>query len=211
MDRQKLKQLIEKANEPLPSLDIFQQELYGRIELYYRFLYHLVLEFKPEISLEIGVYNGIASLYMAAAAKQYNGKVFGIDLNFPSLLHRDYFDRTNGYFGGTYRFFQGDSTDLKIAQDIKESIENFEGKLQLIYQDSSHHYVESKMEWLAYSLLADDTYIWICDDITPDFHDSNCDPPNKSMVNYWEELPGQKMLSESLHFGNRMGILFNVK
>lgn len=50
--------------------------------------------------------------------------------------------------------------------------------------------------------------IWICDDITPAFHDPLIDPPGKGMVQYFEALPGDKRLYENvLHFGNTQGII----
>lgn len=68
------------------------------------------------------------------------------------------------------------------------------GKLGVVFQDSSHHYEASRKEWNLYSQLLDENAIWIADDITKDFWDKNIDPPGKGMVQYFEELPGEKRL-----------------
>ena len=82
------------------------------------------------------------------------------------------------------------------------------GKIGIVFQDSSHHYNISKLEWELYQPLLDENAIWICDDIISAFHDTRVDPPGKGMVEYFNELPGEKKLyPNTLHAGNAVGVI----
>lgn len=153
----------------------------------------MVRTFRPKVALEIGVESGLASMHMAEAAKEYGGLVVGIDIN--ACRHPQH----------NYEFILGSS--LERIDYVTEITKQY-GLIGLVYQDSSHHYEESRQEWQLYSKLLDSPAIWICDDITKDFHDPLIDPPGKGMVQYFEELPGDKRLYPNvLHFGNTQGII----
>lgn len=165
---------------------------------YYRFLYHLIKWRKPKVALEIGVESGLASVYMTIGAKEHDGLVIGIDLNDFNRKPRE-----------NYYFIQGDSTRittwnkvLKITQEV--------GPIGVVYQDSSHHFLSSKEEFRLYSQLLDSNSFWICDDITPSFHDWKVDPPGKGMVQYFDEISiGEKRLyKDILHWGNTQGVIW---
>ena len=149
---------------------------------YYRFLYHLILEFKPKVAIEIGVESGLGSRYMAMAAEQYGGWVIGIDIN--QLRNKP---------PKNYYFILGDSTLIETWNKVHRFCED-KGKVGLVFQDSSHHYNASKREWELYSQMLSKNAIWICDDISPAFHDPKVDPPGMGMVQYFDQLPGEKRL-----------------
>lgn len=162
---------------------------------YYRFLYYLIDWRKPAVALEIGVESGLASVYMTRAAAEYGGHVIGIDLNGPGRNLEN------------YHFIQGNSTSIEVFNQVKDIVGKF-GPIGVVFQDSSHHYQASKDEWQFYSQFLDSQAIWICDDITPSFHDPKIDPPGKGMVQYFDELPGDKRLYPMvLHYGNTQGIV----
>jgi cephalosporin hydroxylase len=144
---------------------------------------------------------------MCAAANTYGGQVIGIDLNTHDLTSRILPDKYD------YYFIHGDSTSKETSSVVKGLLND--GKtskhLGLVFQDSSHHYRASCEEWEIYSGLLAPNAIWICDDITPDFYNPEVDPPDKGMVQYFEERPGKKIYTDRLHKGNTMGIIFNVK
>ncbi len=165
---------------------------------YYRFLYHLMLEFKPKVAIEIGVESGLGSRYMTMAAEQYGGWVIGIDIN---LLRNK---PLNNYY-----FIHDDSTLVSTWNKVYSFCED-KGKVGLVFQDSSHHYNASKEEWKLYSQLLDKKSIWVCDDISPPFHDPKIDPPGKGMVQYFNELPGEKRLYPYAAGGNYQGIVINA-
>lgn len=159
-------------------------------------MYHLLLWHQPRIALEIGVEAGTASAYMAMAAQTYDGMVIGIDLN--DFSHKP---------GNNYYFIKGDSTTITVFNKVFHFVQEI-GPVGVVYQDSSHHYLESIKEWELYSQLLGKDAIWICDDITPAFHDPKIDPPGKGMVQYFEQLPGDKRLFPMvLHRGNTQGII----
>jgi len=138
---------------------------------------------KPFVALEIGVEAGLASTYMTMAAQEYDGFVVGIDINEVPRKPRE-----------NYYFIQGDSTSITTWNKVFSFCEEH-GKLGVVFQDSSHHFLPSKKEWELYSQLLDKDSIWIADDVSKDFWDKNIDPPGKGMVQYFDEIPtGEKRL-----------------
>lgn len=134
----------------------------------------------------------MASAYMCAAGSQ----VIGIDILTNIMAMPD-----------NFHFIHGDSTDLYVYEEVVKLTYKY-GNIGLVYQDSSHHYLPSKREWGLYSQLLAPNAIWICDDITPAFWDEKVDPPGLGMVQYFDELPGDKRLYPNvLHYGNIQGIL----
>lgn len=151
---------------------------------------------EPFVALEIGAEAGLASMYMAMAAREYGGHVVTIDLHQPGY-------RANSH----YTFIAGDSTNIRTWAAVKKLVEKH-GKIGIVYQDSSHHYEASHQEFELYRQFLADSAIWICDDITSDFYDPLLDPPGKGMVQYFDELPGDKRLFPNvLHRGNTQGIV----
>lgn len=193
MDWKRIDQLINLSRLSLgPELENLRP-LNPERRRYYRFLYHLVRELQPKIALEIGVESGLASIHMAEAAKSFGGLVIGIDIQ--PCRHPL----------GNYEFIQASSLE---AAGYVEMLVREHGSIGLVYQDSSHHYEESRQEWALYSPMLDHRAVWICDDITPAFHDPKVDPPGLGMVQYFEGLPGDKRLYPNvLHFGNTQGIV----
>ena len=202
MNFRQIDRLAAKANNPLNNVWLEAlQVAFGERHKYYRWLYHLVAHYQPKVALEIGVHWGIGSAYMCAAAKSYGGQVIGVDI----VKHNEYIlERlTNCY--ENYYFLHMDSTE---AGDTVKALTDQHGPLGLVYQDSSHHYNASKQEWELYQPLTELGAIWLCDDITPDFYNPEIDPPGKGMVQYFEELPGEKkFFANDLHYGSIMGVV----
>uniref|UniRef100_A0A6M3M3S4 Putative methyltransferase n=1 Tax=viral metagenome TaxID=1070528 RepID=A0A6M3M3S4_9ZZZZ len=188
-----------------PFLAQLIEQYYGSISPnlnYYRFLYGLVSLCKPSLALEIGVELGVASAHMASAASAYGGHVVGVDHNFHHVP-----GRLIGEIYGNYDFVVGESLDAQTVLKVKDLVARY-GPIGVVYQDSSHHYVASIREWETYSAFLGEGAIWVCDDITPAFHDPKIDPPGKGMVQYFEGLPGEKMLiPDILHTGNTIGVV----
>jgi predicted O-methyltransferase YrrM len=160
---------------------------------YYRFLYQIVMEFQPKMSLEIGIDHALGSAYMCEAASNYSGEVIGIDI-------RDCLK----YVNSNFIFLHGDSQ--KAESEFAKIVNK--GDLGLVFQDSSHHYNASCNEWNIYSKYLAEGAIWICDDITPTFYNTDVDPPGKGMIEYFNALPGSKKLyKDVLHYGNTIGVV----
>jgi len=187
-----IEKLIDKAQSPLDNagLERFQLANGEGHQPYFRFLYHLVKYMGAKNCVEIGVYNGIASAHMAIAG----AKVTGIDHNEVIYQHNN------------FNFIHGDS--CKVVDQVPKNI-------NILFQDSSHHYLPSKIEWELYSPLMARGGVWVCDDITPAFYNPNydpnplhIDPEGCGMVQYFDGLPGNKKLyPDVLHIGNTQGII----
>lgn len=168
---------------------------------YYRLLYHLVRTLKPEVALEIGVEFGIASAHMALAASEYGGIVIGVDHHFHDIPGEQIPARYPNY-----HFVVGDSTEPSTIEQVVGILGD--RYIGVVFQDSSHHYKESQDEWTLYSALLSSRFVWVCDDISPAFHDPKVDPPGCSMVTYFAELPGHKVLfPDVLHRGGTIGVV----
>jgi predicted O-methyltransferase YrrM len=166
-------------SENFLGIPFLEQINKGAEDKYRRFLYHLIKEFCPKLSLEIGVAAGITSVFMSKASDDYKGRVIGMDINDPIMFPiRDYF------------FAKGNSTKL----DMSELIEKM-GPLELVFQDSSHHYQETKEEWCIYTQYINHG-LWICDDISDSF---------EGMTEYFSELPEPKKLYP--YKGNNIGVI----
>lgn len=182
---------------------VYQAQVGQRLN-YYRWFYHYVRRYQPQVCLELGVEFGLGSAHMCAAAKEYGGVVIGIDHNrhevAADLLPKEY-DR--------YYFINGDTqASVRTLLAVLHHAHLRTPVTGLIFQDSSHHYVPSKREWDGYSRFFSKGSLWCCDDITPAFHDPKIDPVGCSMVTYFEGLPGEKYLfPDVLHKGNTIGMV----
>jgi predicted O-methyltransferase YrrM len=200
MDWDSIYRLVSKSAESLaPELEELQEKYLGnKSENYYRFLYYLVSKLQPDICLEIGVAEGVASAHMCAASVKYGGFVLGIDINMHKIPLQEMF--------GNYQFHLDYSQ--RAFTYVRQIVESLNSHIGLVYQDSSSHYHQSVDEFQKYSSLMKPGGIWICNNITSSFHNPNVDPPDKGMVEYFDELPGDKKLfKDTLHYGNTQGIV----
>ncbi len=194
--------LVNLSAKPLN--DKYLEELQGRMvhpEKYYRFLYHLVLTKRPALSLEIGLLHGLGSIHMAIAARNHNGHVIGLDRTTDYLWDVE-IERLDNF-----SWIVGVSTLDDTLQEVRDVVDQY-GKIGLVYQDSAHHYYESLEEFELYQQFLSDDCIWIVDDVTKDFHDEDFDPPDKTMVEYFIELPySKKTYWNILHKVSTQGIV----
>lgn len=194
----KLNALAKLSTKPLEDkkLEKLQAKYFGKFRHhYYRFLYHLVLEQKPKLVLEIGIgWETLGITHMAAAAETYGGYALGIDLVEP----RD--DNAAEY--DNYHFLKIDST--KARKKVLEMVEAF-GPLGIVFQDSSHHYDQSVKEWSNFVDLMGKNSVWVCDDITDKFFRPGID--EQPMTGYFDDLLGHKKKYTELHEGTVMGVV----
>lgn len=192
-----------------PWLDGLYEQVKSNVSTrlnYYRFLYHLVRETQPEVSIELGVEFGLASAHMALAAREYGGMVIGVDINGHGIPKVQIPAECPNY-----HFMQGNSTNINTVAQVMWIAGYHPGKYSdpfgLIFQDSSHHYAPSVKEWEIYSPRCKPGAIWVCDDVTPDFYEEGVD--EKSMVDYFDERPARLKLKfpDVLHKGNTIGIM----
>lgn len=164
----------------------------SRVDPYYSFLRRLVIDTKPKgVFLEIGCYQGVVAAYIADARGWHDHQYIGIDINPVPFSDQNCV------------FIQENASRWDVACKVSE-MANMCGEVFAIFQDSSHHYADSVREWELYSPMIRKGGLWICDDITPAFRTPE-EP--KGMVEYFDELPGEKRLYDDLHIGSRIGIV----
>lgn len=198
---QEVDELIQQAQQPVP--DLWLEKLNAALppaQPYYRFFYYLAEKLHPPLVLEIGVYQGVASAHLAAALAPWDGQVIGLDINpvpYASEIEERY---------GNYWFLQADACSDEAIAHVDRLMDRY-GKLGIVFQDSSHHYLPTVKEWETYAPRCVYGGVWLSDDITPAFYNTDVDPPGKGMVQYWDALPVAKRLyPQSLHIGNTMGV-----
>ena len=193
MTFKEIKKLIRKSQKPLKSkkleaLALSTGDKYNHV--YYRFLYHLSNFLSPSVCLELGAWLGVGAKHLAKGCP--TATVIAVD------IHEIRFKNKN------IHFVDGNSTWPTTLEKIKGY-----GKIDILYQDSSHHYEASVREWEMYSPLMSDGGVWVCDDIGPTFYDRAMDPENCSMVEYFEQIPmkEKKLYKDVLHKGCSQGII----
>ena len=198
MNIEEIDKIAFKAHLPLSEELEEMQHISGEgVQPYFRFLYHLAKHVKGSC-VEIGVFKGVGSAHMAAAGN----KVLGID-------HK------KQHSFKSFDFIKGDSVSKSTLKEVKKWVKK-NGKIKLLFQDSSHCYNPSLSEWELYSPLMAKGGVWVCDDITPAFYNPNPnpngrpeyqDPIGKGMVQYFESRPGEKNIYNNLHIGTAIGVI----
>lgn len=163
---------------------------YGFFKNLSRYINNQQNGFRGNGMLEIGCWRGCLAAHICEY--EHSGTILvGIDINPVNYSHRNFV------------LIQDDATKPNIADQVKSVADCF-GGFFAVFQDSSHHYAASKKEWELYSPLVRPGGIWVADDITPAF---KLPQEEKGMVDYWDELPGEKKLFDDLHIGSRVGIV----
>ena len=215
-----IKKLIDDF-EPLPLNDPFlngrydwQRDVNGAEWPYYRFFYNLAAILRPQLTVELGGYQGTAGAHFAAGHP--DGAVITID------HHTDPGDEINkelmkdvvswysnvGYIQGwtvpQVAVEQYGQHALGNAPSAYETVRDIGLKIDILFIDSWHVYEYAKMDWDAYRPLLNSPALVICDDI---LDEDRVGFPISGMRRFWEELEGDKFLDDTLHPGSRMGFL----
>jgi len=185
VDARLVRALAQGAFGPLadPALEALAEG-----EPYRRFL-HALCKQQNLPALELGVDGGRTSALMAAAGFLVIGvDSRGLDRSAPPFHYPN------------FRFLFCDSLGARpVVAEILGKL-----KLGIVFQDSSHHAEPSRLEWEYYKGLLAPGAVWVCDDVTPSF--KMPDEP-RSMVDYFEALPGRKLTFPDLHVGNVIGVV----
>lgn len=199
MNFETIERLVKEAQRPLQivRLEALQDDALGEDnrENYYRFLYLLAKEMQATVTLEIGSGpNALASIHMMSAMRGRKTLAIGIDKIDLDIKR------------AKYMHLNLDSTSDKAKSQVAKVSKSY-GPIQIIYQDSSHHYHQSVMEWNNFSPFLAPQAVWVCNAITPDFKLPN---ESKGMVEYFHERPGKKTLyPDVLLKGNTIGVILN--
>lgn len=184
------------------------------IPAYYGFFYELTKILKPKIVVELGTWQGTSAAHFAAGCK--DTKVITVD------HHSDPGDEENkiktiqavaAYPNITY--CQGWSCDqlyneekdlhdqkgLNAFPKVKHELNG--EKIDILFIDSWHRYDQAVKDWNAYKPLLAKGALIICDDIDI----GNKGGGIENMVQFWDEMEGEKFLNTNLHRGLPQGYL----
>ena len=144
--------------------------------LYYRFLEALAQRKQPNLSVELGLCGGGASLHMAIGWPF--GKVIGVDIR---LEYPDNISFILEHYPN-FEFWQMDS--VESASDIVDDVD-------ILFIDTVHTYEQTMAEFGAYwPRMAKDSIV-VLDDLF-----------REGMDRVWDELPGlEKIRLDKLHVG----------
>ncbi len=168
---------------------------FGHHFYYYRLFYHLVKFLQPSLTVELGAWQATAAAHFAAGHP--DGTVITID------HHGDPGDdenkrlteeATNQYANLVY--LQG------WTWDMKPTVETY-GKIDILFIDSWHNYEKAMGDWNDYRPLLASPALIIPDDIMGGYG-----PVISGMLDFWNDLPGEKFLEPAtLHPGMPMGFI----
>ena len=144
----RLRELAEQAR----TEDVYPSVLFPP-SMYYRFLKLLAEEYKPKLSVELGVCGGGGSLHMAIGNP--DGHVVGVDYQYDHPESVGHIEENYDNF----TFMKADS--VKAASEIADRY----GKIDLLFVDTDHIYSRTIEEYETYKPLMSDTGIMCFDDI----------------------------------------------
>lgn len=178
-----------------PWLDARYDEqiaIIGHTNPYYRLFYLIAQTLKPSLTVELGAWRGDASAHFAVGNPA--GRVVAVD------IHRD-----------------GDEAGLAKLEEARDRLPNMHfhriwiadaidviksySPIDCIFFDGWHDFAHVSDDWGNYKPLLADRALCIFDDITTAYG-------FEGMIDFWENLPGEKFLfSEGLHGQIPMGFL----
>ena len=182
-DVQKL--IVAARSEPATS-DPWLDERYmddmgiiGHTNPYYKLFYLMANNFKPEFSVELGTYRGVASGSMAAGNP--GGIVYAID------WHRDEVDKVHQKCAIAMAEHFPNMTYLNMCSWDDETVAAVRQiymlhPIDILFIDAWHWYEHAIREWKLYTPMLSDHALVVCDDIN--------DKPGATvdMVKFWNEV-----------------------
>ena len=192
---------IDKFNEPFS---------------YYRLFFHLAQKLEPQLTVELGGWQGTAAAHFAQG---YTGNTVltidhhtdpGDDLNrvkmgeaeneYPNLTYIQGWTRQDLVESQRGKHALGNAESAYF--DIKYYVSRIETGIDILFIDSWHNYDEAMADWDAYEPLLSDLALVICDDIS-----SKSELPAVGMWEFWEAMSGEKFLEDRMHIGVPMGFM----
>ena len=193
-----IKTLIEQSLLEAPTgnpwLDARYDEqvgIIGHTNPYYRLFYLIAQTLKPALVVELGSWQATAAAHFALGNPE--GFVSTID------IHKD-------DLAAQVRTQEAAATIENLAYinkwtwDAVEDIRALDMPIDILFIDAWHDYKFARREWDLYLPLLSTPALVICDDITAAYN-------FEGMIQFWDELPGEKFLDHRVHPGVPMGFL----
>ncbi len=211
-----IKQLIHDPVTYDPTGHAFLDSRYNepqhKTHLYYRLFYHLARYLRPDFTVELGGWQGTAAAHLARGWSLGTTVTIdhhtdpGDEINKERMLEAETQYPNLHYIQGW--------TNLRLAVREKgrhalgnapnafPEILSFECDINILFIDSWHQYNEATFDWWEYQPLLSSPSLVICDDIIGGYGAGI-----GGMLDFWNELPGEKFLNDTLHPGYPMGFL----
>jgi len=214
----KIKDIQDLLNdfEDEPTGDHFLDSRYDPNSKYYRFFYQLTKRFKPKTLVELGSWQGTSAAYFAGGWKET--KVITVDHHTDpgDQENKQLTQRAENYFNNLV-YCQGWTCDAIFKEEEYNHSRKGENAypkvlkalneqtIDVLFIDSWHVYHQAKRDWEAYSPLLSKNALIIVDDCIQGTPGSAID----GVRQFFDELPGDKMLIDSLHKGYPMGVVIH--
>ena len=175
-------------------LDTIYQEqvgIIGHTNPYYRLFFQFAQILKPSFVVELGSWRAIAASHFAVGNP--DSEVVTVDIHREDEIAKQLcIDAMNRLPNLTYI--------NAWSWDAVDTIKAIDKTIDILFIDAWHDYQYVKREWDLYSPLLADNALVICDDITAGYNFAG-------MIDFWNELPGEKFLNNDVHPGVPMGFL----
>ena len=177
--------ILDRLAEEAKNEEVYYNTTYPP-SMYYRFLKLLAAEFKPKLSVELGVSGGGGSLHLAMGHPE--GKVIGIDISAYHETERITYIEDNY---PNFEFMLDDS--VKAAPIVFEKY----GKVDILFIDTDHTYERTIQEFNTWKPYLSDRAIVCFDDLL-----RHVTGDEKNMMDAWNDIKGFKARYDHLHYGS---------
>lgn len=215
-----IKQLIDDplTYDPIGSALLDNRWERNKDHLYYRLFYHLAKNLQPSFTVELGGWQGTAAAHFAQGWG--GGTVITIDHHtdpgdeenkvkmLEAQAEYDNLHYIQGWTNGVLAQREkgnhtlGDAPNALLKLKPWMLVESLYNNIDVLFIDSWHQYDEAMLDWQAYEPLLSSPSLVICDDII--LGDGQA---IGGMDRFWNNLPGEKFLSDIPHTGYPMGFL----
>lgn len=211
---------IDVKTNPAPTGDEFLDKRWEENvpnKPYYRFFYHLTKQLKPNVVIELGGWQGTSAAHFAAGCPE--SKVATIDHHTDpgdDEHQKKMLEIVDRY--PNLKYVQG-WTVSKVAEEqagehalgdapsafpiIYESLKHIKATIDILFIDSWHVRKYAELDWQAYSPLLSNTALVIVDDCINGTPGTAID----GIRDFFDSLPGDKILIDGLNPGYPMGVV----
>lgn len=193
-----IQRLIEQCLLEEPTGDAWLDARYveqvgiiGHTNPYYRLFWLIARELKPEFVVELGSWQATASSHFAVGNP--DSRVLTVD------IHREDKAAQQRCYEAAARL--SNLTYINgWSWDVVDQVRAVGQPISILFIDAWHDGTKVRLEWELYSPLLADVALVICDDITAAYN-------FEGMIDFWNDLLGEKVLDNRIHPGVPMGFV----
>lgn len=161
---------------------------------YYRTFWHLTKKLSPSLVVELGGWQGTAAAHFAGGNRKSTVVTIDHHGDPGDEEHKILMRSAESHYKNLH-YIQG--WTWNVVDRVKEY-----GSIDILFIDSWHQYEYAMRDWELYFPLLSNVSLIICDDII-----GGDGPVISGMLDFWEELPGEKFLENRIHPGVPMGFI----